>query len=29
LLHTEVGLPHTLLVLVLLSQLRELHLGGF
>ena len=29
LLHTEVGLPHALLVLVLLTQLRELHLGGF
>ena len=29
LLHTEVGLAHPLLVLVLLAQLRELHLGGF
>ena len=29
LLHTEVGLTHALLVLVLLAQLRELHLGGF
>lgn len=29
LLHTEVGLTHALLVLVLLAQLQELHLGGF